>query len=85
MISSFKFLKNVGWIYDKKVNCIFCGREIQVGETAWWTESRGFVCGKCFKEKREKGLLWNIGFAVPVNIVEEMPHELREENPSDEW
>jgi hypothetical protein len=85
MISSFKFLKNVGWIYDKKVNCVFCGREIQTGETALWMESRGFVCDKCFTERREKGQLWNVGAMVPVKIVDEIPQELREIDKEKEW
>lgn len=85
MISSFKFLKNVGWIYGKKVKCVFCEREIQVGEIVWWIESEGFVCDRCFTEKREKGILWNVGAMVPVKIVDEIPQELREIDREREW
>ncbi|MCD6575741.1 MAG: hypothetical protein J7K73_01115 [Nanoarchaeota archaeon] len=86
MMSSFKLTKD-GMIYKSDgVKCIFCGKLITEGETAWYIESkRDFACDICFKEKREKGLLWGAGAMVPVKIVKELPAELREEDPESEW
>ena len=66
--------------------CNFCKEELPFNTIAWHLHSlKCFACDRCFKKKKEAGVLWGIGQATPVKIVKELPQELAEENEESEW